>query len=223
MLFKILSCTLSVSRVGNRTKDPIKDRLLCVISSQGKDIQLNNAIYPSARGIRLDQMTNKFRHPTNNIRFLKQLFFETTLADKEWVLYTLKDVDHNGYPSLYRLYMEADDVTEYVFANTYLDGWEHWQMLCECAWFKPYVARWRQELDLRMKARALAAIRSEARSGSRNAFAANKYLMERGWEPKDAKKLKDQQELIKAEADKISQEKDDLASAAERIGLTVVK
>lgn len=213
MLFKIISCTLSVSRVGNRTKDPIKDLLLCVISSQGKDINNLGFVF----------MSNKFRHPTNNIRFLKQLFFETTLADKEWVLYTLKDVDHNGYPSLYRLYMEADDVTEYVFANTYLDGWEHWQMLCECAWFKPYVARWRQELDLRMKARALAAIRSEARSGSRNAFAANKYLMERGWEPKDAKKLKDQQELIKAEADKISQEKDDLASAAERIGLTVVK
>jgi hypothetical protein len=113
------------------------------------------------------------------------LFFETTLADKSTVLYTLKDEDHLGYPSLYRLFMEFEDVTEWEFAQAYMDGWEHWQMLCACTWFKPYVTRWRQELELKLKAKALKAIRAEAEGEGKMSYAANKFLMEGGWKEKD--------------------------------------
>ena len=65
-----------------------------------------------------------------------------------------------------------------------MDGWEHWQMLTECTWFKPYIARWRQELELKVKARALAAIREAALGTGRNAYSANKILLEGGWKPK---------------------------------------
>lgn len=130
--------------------------------------------------------TNKYRNKTNT-RYLKALFFEKTLEDKSTVLYTLKDTDHNGYSSLYRLYMEMDDLTEYEFANTYLDGWEHWQMLCNCDWFKPFIARWREELELRTKAKALKAIKEEADAGTKNSYSANKVLLEGGWK-KDAEK-----------------------------------
>jgi hypothetical protein len=164
-------------------------------------------------------LSNKFRHPVNNVRFTRHLFFEETLADKTHVVYTLKDVDHQGYPSLYRLYMETDDPTEYLFATTHLDGWEHWQMLCECAWFKPYIARWRQELDLRTRAKYLKGVKLAAANGGKDSLAAMKYLIERGWEDKKTK-TKIDKEAVKALADK---ETDTIAQQAERLGISIVK
>jgi hypothetical protein len=120
-----------------------------------------------------------------NQRLLKGIFYEMTLSDKSSVVYTLKDQDHEGYPSLYRLYMETNDPTEWRFAQEHLDGWEHWEMLCETTWFKPYAQRWRKELELRMKSQALARIMSESKTASKESFQANKYLLEKGWEPKE--------------------------------------
>lgn len=118
---------------------------------------------------------------TTGQRKLRGLFFETTGADKTGVVYTLKDRDHEGFPSLYRLYMEADDPTEYTFAVTCLDSWEHWEMLCACRWFKEYINRWRRELEVRAKARALLAIKEVASSGGKEAYQANKFLVAGGW------------------------------------------
>lgn len=129
-------------------------------------------------------MNPKFRNGSNG-RYLKGLFYEMTSADKSSVSYTLKDWDHTVdgvvYPSLYRLYLEKEDLTEYEFANSYLDGWEHWDILTQCNWFKPYVSRWRKELSLKIKARALNRLKSEAVSSSKNAFLANRYLIEKGF------------------------------------------
>jgi hypothetical protein len=149
------------------------------------------------------EQTNKFRSSSNS-RLLKALFYETTGADKATVVYTLKDSDHLGYPSLYRLYMETDDPTEYRFATQHLDGWEHWQQLCECTWFVAYADRWRHELEVRMKSKALARIMTEAKTGGRDSFASNKYLLEKGWEPKEqAKRGRPSKAEIKEEAHKI--------------------
>lgn len=121
-----------------------------------------------------------------NQLLLQGLFYETTLpSNRENVIYTLKDRDHEGLPSLYRLYMESNDPTEWRFANSYLESWEHWERLTKTNWFKPYVERWRKELEIRMKSESLARIMSEAKTGSKDAFQANKYLLEKGWEPKD--------------------------------------
>ena len=130
-------------------------------------------------------MTNKFR-ATNGARYLKGLFFETTNSDKSTVVYTLKDEDHEGFPSLYRLYMEMEDPYEARFARTHLDGWEHWKMLCECTWFQPVVARWREELELMIRGRALVNVQTIAESESKSALAANKILLEGGWKDKAA-------------------------------------
>lgn len=126
-------------------------------------------------------MTDRNYRSTSGQRLLRGLFYEETNADKTGVVYTLKDRDHAGYPSLYRLYMEADDPTEYSFAVANLDGWEHWEMLCQCTWFKPYVARWRRELEVRAKARALNQIKAVAESGGKEAYQANKFLVTGGW------------------------------------------
>lgn len=159
------------------------------------------------------KFTNKFRNKINNARLLKGLFYEQTLADKSSVLYTLKDIDYREYPSLYRLYMETDDPTEWEVSQKYVDGWEHWEMLCATSWFKPYIERWRKELELRMKSKALARIKTEAKTTSKESFMANRYLLEKGWEPKEGQKHgrgRPTKEDIKKAAS-------ELASAQERI------
>lgn len=123
---------------------------------------------------------SEFRN-SNNLQLLNGLFYETTDADKSSVVYTLKDRDHLGYPSLYRLYMEADDPTEYSFAVANLDGWSHWERLCECTWFKPHIAKWRRELEVRLRARALLQIRATAGTPGKESFQANKFLVGQGW------------------------------------------
>ena len=152
----------------------------------------------------------KFRNNTNGY-YLKGLFYETTLADKTSVSYTLKNEDHVvgdiTYPSLYRLYLELEDTTEYVFANTYLFNWEHWERLVECNWFKPYLERWRKELELKLKAQSLARIKAIAKTSSKETFMANKYLLERGWEPKDGQTKRGRpstQEIKNAAQDMVS-------------------
>lgn len=169
---------------------------------------------------------NKFRHPRNNARFTRQLFYEYGFkTDKQYVLYTLKRTDHEGYPSLYRLYIEMEDVTEWEFANKYFEDFDHWQVLCECEWFKPLIRQWRDELQRKLTARGLAVVKNEAMGGGRNALAAAKYLMERGWESKEEKlkMTKDAKEAIKKEAQRIAEEEQSLNDAMERVGLRVVK
>ena len=158
---------------------------------------------------------------SSNARYLKGLFFETTTTP-DTVVYTLKDRDHNGFPSLYRLYMESADDTEYLFATAHLDGWEHWEMLCRCAWFEPFVARWRKELFLQKTAKILKNIEAEATNPqSKNHFVANKLLLDREWEgkvPKGKRGRPSKEEVageLKREAEDARRQKDDLARILE--------
>jgi len=153
-------------------------------------------------------MNNPFRSPTTGARYLKGLFYETTLVNKSSVVYTLKDQDHQGYPSLYRLYMEKEDQTEYEFAVAYLEGYEHWEMLCKCTWFKPHLIRWRNELELKLKARYLSKLVVDAEdSTSKTQLISAKYLIEKGWEPKQG-------------SPRGRPSKAEIATEAERIALT---
>lgn len=146
---------------------------------------------------------------TGGIRYLKALFYETSGADKDTVMYTLKDQDHCEYPSLYRLYMSLEDWTEYTFASTYLDSWEHWEMLCQCNWFKPYVQRWRKELELKLKARLLnVLVQDSVDTTSKTCTSSAKYLLDSGW-------AKD-----KSPAKRGRPTKDEIASEAQRMAMT---
>lgn len=119
-------------------------------------------------------------------RLTKGLFFEQTLSDKSTVLYTLKEHDHEGYPSLKKLYLETEDPTEYKFACAYLDSYSHWEELCKCSWFQEYLELWRKELELKIKSKALFQIREEAENDlSKSKFTANKFLIEGGWKDKE--------------------------------------
>lgn len=87
----------------------------------------------------------------NGIQRTLALFWENACivnANKERVndadpVYTLKDYPHNGYPSLYEIYM--DSATEYEAAMRSLGSWRHWQKLCDSSFFQKYIERWREE------------------------------------------------------------------------------
>lgn len=139
-------------------------------------------------------------------RYLNGLFYEMT-NDKSTCVYTLKNEDHKGYASLYRLYMEANDPTEYSFAVSNLDGWDHWEALQNCSWFKPYLHKWRRELDIRFKSIAIANIISVSKSQSKDAMQANKFLATRGYIDKDSKGRPSKDDIKKAAEDQAELER----------------
>jgi hypothetical protein len=148
---------------------------------------------------------SKFKNPSGGF-YLQALFYETCFGDKATVVYTLKNHDHAGYPSLYLRYMEADDLTEYKFATENLDGWDHWKRLCKAPFFKEYVQAWREELEVRTKSRALANLIKDASSGSKSAAGSSRYIVEYQGSSKKHGRGRPSKDQIAQEAQKIANE-----------------
>ena len=159
---------------------------------------------------------SKFRSPVTNARYTRGLFLEESYEDQSAVLYSLRDNDHARFPSLYRKYLEMGDLTEINFARTYFEGWEHWQMICSCNWMKPYISRWRHELELQLKAKALTEIIAVANDPDhKSQYEANKFLLNGSWRDKTQKVGRPSKEEIKRQANELFEDKfnttDDLA------------
>jgi hypothetical protein len=175
-------------------------------------------------------LANEIGSRINNTKFkaagrylLLGLFYEKVGADKSGVLYTLKDTDHMGFPSLYRLYMEMEDIFEHDFAKKFFDGWEHWQILCECTWFRPHIDAWRRELEVKIKGKALKAMMEEAESASSNSYQANKFLLQGGWKAKEdqaaGKRGRPSKQEIMDQAHAIAESASQIDDDMERLGI----
>jgi hypothetical protein len=115
--------------------------------------------------------------------------------------------------------MDCDDITEYSFAQMYFEGFEHWEMVANAEWMLPLVTQWRKELELRMKSKALLRMREMAESGSKESFAANKYLLDKGWKDKEHTRGRPSKDEIKAETNRMALEAAELHADLERIQL----
>lgn len=97
-------------------------------------------------------------------------------------LFTLKDQDHihdgKTYLSMKRLYLEFEDPTEYEFANEVLLNWKHWQRMCENKLIRKHIDEWRDELEVKLRSRAIKDAIKEAQKGH---FQAAKWVADRGW------------------------------------------
>lgn len=115
----------------------------------------------------------------------QSLFLEIGYSDL--AIFTLKDVDYtyNGkiYPSLKRIYIEMEDPTEYVFASTYLLGWKHWLRLCENKQIRKHIDEWRDELEYKLRSKAVNFMLTSAKEGN---YQAAKWFADRGWTNKGA-------------------------------------
>lgn len=165
---------------------------------------------------------------SNGVRLLKGLFFEKTLQEnRHLAVYTLKHEDHTveetTYPSLYRLYMECEDPTEWSFATAHLDGWQHWKQLCECNWFKPIIEEWREELSLKIASKLVKNMISISKTNSREAASANKYLLDKGYfktGDKSTNKVgRPSKEQINKEIKRQAQKDQDLEADLKRLNL----
>lgn len=136
-----------------------------------------------------DEETTAYGVPLSQLRGgtgrrkTQSLFLEMNYAKEkdDPAPYTLKENDHEGKISMRRIYMEVEDPTEYMFALAALGSWEHWLILKEAPFFKPYLARWREELALKMRSDAIMLVREDAVN---NAVSA-RWLAEKGWEKPD--------------------------------------
>lgn len=147
---------------------------------------------------------------TNGIPLTQSLFLEIGYTD--YAVYTLKDEDYEykgkEYPSLKRLYLEMEDVGEYLFACTHLLGWEHWQRLCANKQINEHIEKWRYELELKLRSQAIMEIK--AKSKNEKGINASKWLAERGWDKRPAgrpsKADVERETRVQADLDKMFQD-----------------
>lgn len=121
-------------------------------------------------------------------RPLTQSLFLEIGYEEDKAIYTLKDEDHeykgNTYYSLKKLFLEMEDPTEYLFANTYLLGWQHWQRLNKNRALTKHFEEWREELELSLRAQGIRAIIEQ--SAEEKAFQQANWLAEGKWNKRGA-------------------------------------
>ena len=166
---------------------------------------------------------NKFKNAIG-AHLLKPIFFEYDNSEHLYSVYTLKDYDHTvdgiTYPSLRKLYVEMEDPTEYEFAVKHLDGWVHWKKLTESSFFQQYLKEWREELEVRMRAKALNRIKTRATGDTKDSFAADKILLAGGWKTQSTEKVgRPTKDKIKEEANKLFMESSEFDEDFKRLGI----
>jgi len=114
-------------------------------------------------------------------RYLTQSLFLELNYNTDFAVYTFdgEDKEYKGkvYPSLKRLYLEAEDITEYRFANQHLFNWEHWQRMKENKILRAHFDTWADELEVYIRSQGLASVLEM----SEHSFQAAKFLVEGGW------------------------------------------
>jgi hypothetical protein len=154
-------------------------------------------------------------------RFRTQSLFIEHKNDKYAAPFTLKDRAHRGRVSMYEKYMEIGDPTEYTQAIAMLGSWRHWQLLVNADWFKPYVERWRSELQVKMESdrfREMDKV-AETLSGTSKGIAATKWLADRyGSKPKPKRGRPTKDEIVNNLKEDTKEAKL-LEEEAERLGI----
>tara|TARA_R110002096_G_scaffold83998_2_gene194304 strand:+ start:349 stop:840 length:492 start_codon:yes stop_codon:yes gene_type:complete len=116
----------------------------------------------------------------------KKLFLETCQGDLDRVLYTIREDDktYRGitYPSIQKIFVELEDPTEYFIAKEYFGSWKHWVILSEGI-LSTEIESWRDELEVRLRAKGLEQIIKLSGDGDRNAA---KILLDKGWSKRKA-------------------------------------
>ena len=106
----------------------------------------------------------------------QSLFLEVNYNTDEAVFtFDGEDKTYKGvvYPSLKRLYIEMEDPTEYLFANKYLYDWTHWQKMVNNKMLFSHIEKWREELELSLRAEGIRSMLDLAAEGK--SFQAGKY------------------------------------------------
>lgn len=104
-------------------------------------------------------------------------FKETAGENKSFVAMTIEEARTR--------FIKCNDMFGIDFADKYLGGFQHWKAIQASPVMQPYVAEWKEELELRLRSLQLKRIASLSDEGQ---FQAAKFLMDRGWEKRSAGK-----------------------------------
>ena len=163
----------------------------------------------------------------NGITRTKSLFYELSYHDPEYAIFTTKehDIEFQGRKmvSLQQLYvaMVPNDPTEYEFAQTVFGSWEVWEKIQKAPQIAPFVKRWRNEVEVKVKSQAIQAIAEEMKTGGRSSFSAAKLLLEKGWLDKDNASQAKKKLAAKEQEDQNKEALALLSEDAERLGIKI--
>lgn len=134
---------------------------------------------------------SKLRNHQN--RRVTRGLFPDFCPDTQFSFFTLKRWDLKpdlrfpdglvSFPMTYLSYC-IDDPTEYNFAISVFGDWEHWQLVSELNDLRHTIKALREERDIAIKSKGFQHIAQEVAEQGKNAFAAAKWLAEKGWEVK---------------------------------------
>ena len=164
---------------------------------------------------------------TNGITRTKSLFYELSYHDPEYAIFTTKeqDIEVNGRKmvSLQQLYvaMVPNDPTEYEFAQTVFGSWEVWEKIKKAPQIAPFVKRWQNEVEIKVKSQAIQAIAMEMKEGGRSSFSAAKLLLEKGWLDKDNASQAKRKLAAKEQQEQDKQALALLSEDADRLGIKI--
>jgi len=141
---------------------------------------------------------NQGRYKTYSL-FLETKAFSTV---RDEAVFSLMDedreVDGKVYPSLKKMYLEAEDITEYLFVTEVMGtSWEHWKRLCKNKAINKHIFEWREELEIKLRAKGIKSAVDLADGGN---YSASKFLADRGWLDKNSKKQDTTKDKVKEEA-----------------------
>lgn len=170
--------------------------------------------------------TNQLKGPNGKCR-TKSLFYELSYYDTTDVIFTTKEkdirVDDKLYVSLHQLYvsMVPNDPTEYDFAQRVFGSWDIWQTISKAPQIKPYVNKWRKEVEIKVKSQAIQSIAEEMKTGGRSSFSAAKLLLEKGWLDKDNASQAKKKLQAKEDEEQNKEALNLLSEDAERLGIKI--
>lgn len=155
-------------------------------------------------------------------RFRTASLFMELNQDSDPAIFTLKENDHSlhgiDYLSLKRIYLEFGDVTEYEFAIAVFGSWRHWQKLCNNKIIREHIDEWREELEIKIRARAIQSIITTAITEGSKGTTAAKWIAEASWKGsgrgRPSKEEVERTKRIHAGIDK------DISDDLERIGVS---
>jgi hypothetical protein len=117
------------------------------------------------------------------MRLVKQLFVENNIGEYDNAVYTMHREDEvvgdKVYPSLHRLYVESNDITEARFVADHLYDWQQWEQLANSHTYRDEIARWRTDLKAKITGELVDSLLEDAKSSSRSSKSSAKYLVDR--------------------------------------------
>lgn len=127
------------------------------------------------------------------------------------------------------LFVSFEDVSGLQFAKQYLESYDHFKKIDESTTFKPYIKKWREEIEAVLHERSLRVVRelmSDPEVPQSTRLSAAKYIAGEGWKTSPAgstRRGRPSKEEVSKELKEAVKKKTQEESDAARIGLKLVK